>query len=71
MIDYFSLALMHGLLLVGLVRILGRDELDHEDVLTHAEADAAIRARDEAGDPVVPRNSRERHRRDAGKGSRA
>jgi len=40
MIDYFALALTHGLILIALIRILGRDELDREDVQSLAEADA-------------------------------
>lgn len=31
MIDLFSLALIHGLLLVVMVRLLGRDDLDREE----------------------------------------
>ncbi|MDA7787670.1 hypothetical protein N8940_00365 [Sphingomonadaceae bacterium] len=30
-IDYFALALTHGLLLIAVIRMLGRDELDHEE----------------------------------------
>ncbi|WP_271439846.1 hypothetical protein [Pontixanthobacter luteolus] len=30
MIDYFALALIHGLLLLALIRIAGRDDLDRE-----------------------------------------
>lgn len=41
MIDYFALALTHGLILIALLRVLGRDELDREDVQTFIEADAA------------------------------
>ena len=73
MIDYFSLALMHGLLLIGLLRILKRDELDHEDVMTLAEADAAADAKAAIEDEAAPRDARERHRqakravRDGGK----
>ncbi|WP_209348931.1 hypothetical protein [Pontixanthobacter sp. CEM42] len=30
MIDYFALALTHGLILIALIRIAGRPELDRE-----------------------------------------
>ena len=48
MIDYFALALTHGLILVALLRVLGRDALDREDVQTLAEAE-------EAETPAAPR----------------
>ena len=32
MIDYFALALSHYLILVALIRMLGRDELDRDDL---------------------------------------
>ncbi len=37
MIDYFALGLAHLLIVVALIRMLGRDDLDHD---THAEDDA-------------------------------
>ncbi len=33
MIDYFALALTHALILLALVRNVGRADLDHEDEL--------------------------------------
>lgn len=34
MIDYFALALTHALLAIALLRLLGRSELDREDIST-------------------------------------
>ena len=31
MIDYFALALTHALIAIAMLRMLGRDELDHEE----------------------------------------
>ncbi|WP_379548430.1 hypothetical protein ACFCW2_04480 [Qipengyuania sp. DSG2-2] len=61
MIDYFALALTHGLLLIGLLRVLTDDKLDHEDVATLAETDAADAARGE-GAEEGPKKHRPAHR---------
>ena len=54
MIDYFALALTHGLILVALLRILGRDERDREEVQTLAQADAGEA---EAGSSQPPKRA--------------
>ncbi|TMM48351.1 hypothetical protein [Qipengyuania marisflavi] len=66
MIDYFALALTHGLLLLAVLRIVMRDALDSEDPLAGAEPDAT--GADDAPEPLR-RNRRKRaksaDRRDA------
>lgn len=37
MIDYFALALTHALILIALVRVMMRPELDREDLLADEE----------------------------------
>ena len=32
-IDYFALGLTHALIMIALLRLIGRDDLDHEDEL--------------------------------------
>ena len=48
MIDYFALALTHGLLLLGAWRMLGRVDLDREEPVDPAAAPA------EAAPPAKP-----------------
>ena len=60
MIDYFALALTHGLILIAILRVLGRDELDREDVQTLAEADAAEAAASGGTDKPAMRGRRAR-----------
>lgn len=38
MIDYFALALTHGLLIVMLMRLIGRDDVDVEPIESEEEA---------------------------------
>ncbi len=40
MIDYFALALIHGLLALAVVRLLGRDDLDRESAAEEPGSDA-------------------------------
>ncbi len=40
MIDYFALALIHGLLALAIVRLLGRDDLDNEPAAEDPGSDA-------------------------------
>ena len=42
MIDYFALALTHGLLLLGAWRMLGRADLDREAPVDPAAAPAVV-----------------------------
>ncbi|WFL78483.1 hypothetical protein P7228_05300 [Altererythrobacter arenosus] len=46
MIDYFALALGHGLLIVALLRLMARDELD-EEVLAPEPTTAPVAEPDE------------------------
>ncbi len=62
MIDYFALALTHGLLLIGLLRVLTDDTLDHEDVATLAETDAAEAARGEGAEEGAKKRGPKKHR---------
>lgn len=48
MIDYFALALTHALILLALVRIVGRADLDHEDELD--DGPKAVRKRADTAD---------------------
>lgn len=57
MIDYFALALTHALIVIALLRILMRDELDREDPLA-----------DVSSEPDEP-TRREARRRRRGKGA--
>ncbi len=40
MIDYFALALIHGLLALAVVRLSGREDLDREPAPQDADVDA-------------------------------
>lgn len=51
MIDYFALALTHGLLLLGAWRMLGRVDLDREEPVDPAAAPPAEPARPAAAKP--------------------
>ncbi len=51
MIDYFALALTHGLLLLGAWRMLGREDLDREELVDPATALPAEPARPTAAKP--------------------
>ncbi len=51
MIDYFALALTHGLLLLGAWRMLGRVDLDREEPVDLAAAPPAEPARPVAAKP--------------------
>lgn len=52
MIDYFSIALTHGLILLALWRLLLRDELDVEGTATTANPRPWVKdAPDEEGSP--------------------
>ncbi|MCR2832478.1 hypothetical protein [Parerythrobacter lacustris] len=52
MIDYFALALTHALILLALVRIVGRADLDHEDELD--DGPKAVRKRaDKTGEAGI------------------
>lgn len=51
MIDYFALALTHGLLLLGAWRMLGREDLDREEPVDPATALPAEPARPTAAKP--------------------
>jgi hypothetical protein len=67
MIDYFALALGHGLMAIALLRLVLRDDLDGDPLLTRLKADtaanrmassaagrnAARRARDDRDDDAV------------------
>lgn len=48
MIDYFALALTHALILLALVRIVGRADLDHEDALD--DGPTSVRKRPDRAD---------------------
>lgn len=68
MIDYFALALTHGLLLVGLLRLLTHEKLDHENVKTLAQTDAAQNDTADTGKssetkPVRTGKDRSQHRK--------
>ncbi|QZD86905.1 hypothetical protein [Qipengyuania psychrotolerans] len=41
MIDYFALALTHALIVIALIRLLSRPELDSEDLLAREEEEVA------------------------------
>ena len=41
MIDYFALALGHGLMAIALLRLVLRDDLDGDPLLTRLKADTA------------------------------
>lgn len=41
MIDYFALALTHALIVIALIRLLSRPELDSEDLLARDEEEVA------------------------------
>lgn len=56
MIDYFSLALAHALILLAFVRLLPRDSLDREDLLAD---DGNI-----VPEEVVDRKAQRRRRRE-------
>ena len=47
MIDYFALAISHGLILIALIRIVGREELDLDPEIEARRAKAK-RRRDDA-----------------------
>lgn len=51
MIDYFALALTHGLLLLGAWQMLQRADLDHEEPVDPAAAPPAEPARPAAAKP--------------------
>ncbi|MEX0342279.1 MAG: hypothetical protein AB3N06_06815 [Erythrobacter sp.] len=59
MIDYFALALTHALIMIALLRVLMRDELDREDPLSDDVPGAEPQAGREA------RRNRRNHRRDS------
>jgi hypothetical protein len=73
MIDYFALALGHGLMAIALLRLVLRDDLDADPLLGQLKADtaanhmatstagrnAARRARDKHADETVPDDGEE------------
>ena len=63
MIDYFSLALGHGLLALALLRLVMRDALDSDPAIARLEQQA--REEREAAS-VEGRNARRRQRADSG-----
>lgn len=63
MIDYFALALTHALLLVALLRLVGREDVDSEALEEGDGAEAqAIAGKDKRR---AGRRTRERRQRDA------
>ncbi|MBU2339687.1 MAG: hypothetical protein KKE77_00350 [Alphaproteobacteria bacterium] len=42
MIDYFALALTHGLLVIALLRLIGREDVDVEPIESEEEAQVEI-----------------------------
>ncbi len=68
MIDYLSLALTHALLIVALLRLLRRPDIDREEmVLPETEVEKATRLALEEADVNTPaaRAARRKSRRDA------
>ena len=57
MIDYLALGLTHLLIVIALLRVIGRGELDREDLLADPEAEPAR---------PTPREARRRRRQRRG-----
>ena len=64
MIDYFALALTHGLLIVMLMRLTGRDDVDVEPMLSEEEAQVEAAPKPPESNAAARRAARTR-RRDA------
>ena len=58
MIDYFALALAHALLVIALLRILARGELDREEALDNVIAEPQEHAKQKR-----PAGTRQRNKR--------
>ena len=64
MIDYFALALTHGLLIIMLMRLIGRDDVDVEPLESEAEAQVESGSNPLETSAAARRTARKR-RRDA------
>jgi len=62
LIDYFALALTHGLLIVMLMRLIGRDDVDVEPPMSEEDVEAEAAAKPPASGAAARRAARKRRR---------
>jgi len=62
LIDYFALALTHGLLLVALLRLIGREDVDVEPLLSEEETEAEAATKPSETGAAARRAARKRRR---------
>tara|TARA_R110002072_G_scaffold121321_9_gene254926 strand:+ start:11849 stop:12043 length:195 start_codon:yes stop_codon:yes gene_type:complete len=62
LIDYFALALTHGLLLVALLRLIGREDVDVEDIESEGEAEVELATKPPESTAAARRAARKRRR---------
>jgi hypothetical protein len=62
LIDYFALALTHGLLLVALLRLIGREDVDVEPIESEEEAQVEVATKPPEGAAAARRTARKRRR---------
>lgn len=65
MIDYFALALTHGLLIVMLMRLIGREDVDVEPMDSEEEAEVEMASKPPETGAAARRAARDRRRRNA------
>ncbi|OBX18129.1 hypothetical protein A9995_13285 [Erythrobacter sp. QSSC1-22B] len=62
MIDYFALALTHGLLLIALLRLIGREDVDIDPPVSDEEPEPVAPAQPPVSGAAARRAARKRRR---------